>query len=299
MQQNSNDVSPSFDTSAINYSIQSQNTSAVALGESKPTEMEPMVHQSLITAIDFAVPNTEVDGEMIAEKPEVSSKRKMARTTVKDKSATTAVSSSKRTKLGAVESKANSKDAFVGKSVAFGVSSDAGKELIIEFGKKWKADAICYHLDSSNGHIVGTIVRKSRGLGKKKNDEITYDVVWEFSSLGESNVPFSFLLDAHKEAEKLLKRRVKINKKNKVRNDSAKDASALKSLHAVSDDEVEMEAAESDFSASTDDDEGIDNDGMMDELDWFLFGSSESNLFTKCHDVDDNIAEEEMPNANN
>jgi len=200
VQQNDNDVPQSFDTSAINYSIKSSNTSAVALGESKPTEIEPMVHQSLITAIDFAVPNTEVDGEMIAEKPKVSGKRKMARTTVKDKSAATTVSSSKRAKLGAGKSKATSKDPFVGKSVAFGVSSDAGKELITEFGKKWIADAICYHLDSSNGHIVGTIVRKSRGLGKKKNDEITYDVVWEFSSLGESNVPFSLLLDAHKEA---------------------------------------------------------------------------------------------------
>jgi hypothetical protein len=61
-------------------------------------------------------------------------------------------------------------------------------------------------LDSTNGHIIGTIVRKGRGIGKRKNEEVTYDVVWEFSSLGETKVPFSFLLDIHKEEEKLLRR---------------------------------------------------------------------------------------------
>ncbi len=66
----------------------------------------------------------------------------------------------------------------------------------------------------------------------------------------------------------------------------------MKSLQAISDDEVEMEATESDFSVSTDDNDGIDNDGLMDELDWFLFASSESNLFIKCHDEDDNMAED-------
>jgi hypothetical protein len=47
------------------------------------------------------------------------------------------------------------------------------------------------------------LLEKSRDTVKKKNDKVTYDVVWEFLSLEESNVPFSMLLDAHKEAEKL------------------------------------------------------------------------------------------------
>ena len=43
----------------------------------------------------------------------------------------------------------------------------------------------------------------------------------------------------------------------------------MKSLHAVSDDEVEMEAPESDSSVSSDDCDGLDKDGMMDDLDCF------------------------------
>ena len=45
-------------------------------------------------------------------------------------------------------------DPFIGKAVAFGVKSDAGSEFVKEFGKKWVPDAICYHLDATNGRTV-------------------------------------------------------------------------------------------------------------------------------------------------
>ncbi len=41
----------------------------------------------------------------------------------------------------------------------------------------------------------------------------------------------------------------------------------MKSFHAISDFEVEMEVPENDYSVSSDDGEGVDNDGMMDDLD--------------------------------
>ncbi len=102
------------------------------------------------------------------------------KTMVNDTSATAAVSSTKHAKRRVAVAHTLSKDPFVGKSVAFGVNSDVGKEFISLLGKKWVAKAICYHLDSTHGHIVRTIVKKSRCIGKKKNDKAAYDVVWGF-----------------------------------------------------------------------------------------------------------------------
>ncbi len=93
------------------------------------------------------------------------------------------------------ESKVND-DPFIGKPVAFSTNSDVVKELKKECGKRWSGEAICYHLDNKFGHVVGVVMRKSRGIGSRRgtNGESTYDVAWEFSALGETLVTFGFLL---------------------------------------------------------------------------------------------------------
>jgi len=106
-------------------------------------------------------------------------------------------------------------DPFVGKGVAFGCNSDFRKTLIKDFGKKWVPDAVCYHLDGKAGHVVGTVMRKSRGLGKRNGNETNYDVVWEFSALAETNVPYSYLLEGNKEADGLMMCRKKLQVEGK------------------------------------------------------------------------------------
>ena len=99
-------------------------------------------------------------------------------------------------------------------------------------------------------------MRKSRGIGKNHHNQINYDVAWEFSSFGESNIPYSHLLDGNKEADKLLRSRSKMKSSTSVSGDKAKGASrkdhdrkkesdnrVLKlrdTLCKISDDEAEM-----------------------------------------------------------
>jgi hypothetical protein len=54
-------------------------------------------------------------------------------------------------------------------------------------------------------------MRKSRGIGSRSKDGLgKYDVVWEFSSLGETAVSFTFLLEGHITAQKLMTERQKM-----------------------------------------------------------------------------------------
>jgi hypothetical protein len=118
-------------------------------------------------------------------------------------------------------------DPFVDKAVAFRCNSEFGKQLIKEFRKKWVEEAVCYHLDTKVGHLVGTVMQKSRGVGKNQRYQINYDVVWEFSSLGETNVPYSHLLDGNKVAEKLLRSQSKMKSSISVggdKNDASRRA---------------------------------------------------------------------------
>jgi len=123
--------------------------------------------------------------------------------------------------------------------------------LINDFGRKWVPDAVCYHLDGKAGHVVGTVMRKIRGLGKRNGNETNYGVVWEFSTLGETNVPYSYLLEGNKETDRLMMQRKKMiggRKKRKTMNERQwlKD-----NLCMPSDDEKEMKAPDSDESISS------------------------------------------------
>ncbi len=53
-------------------------------------------------------------------------------------------------------------DPFVGKTVAFGRNSTVGSSLVHHLGNKFDESGICYDLDNSDGHIVGTVLRKNR-----------------------------------------------------------------------------------------------------------------------------------------
>ncbi len=89
-----------------------------------------------------------------------------------------------------------STDPFIGKCVAFGCNTTVGVELSSDFGKNWTSDAICYHLDQTAGHIVGSVMHKSRGIGSRTKDGgMKYDVAREFSSLGETSVDIRGLLE--------------------------------------------------------------------------------------------------------
>ncbi len=71
MQQDTNDLIQSFDTSAVQYNtndfFSSFDTSAVSQAEPNLAIAEPMVHQCLITALDSALPFDKDDDIVMAE----------------------------------------------------------------------------------------------------------------------------------------------------------------------------------------------------------------------------------------
>ena len=63
--------------------------------------------------------------------------------------------------------------------------------------------------------MIWKVETESRGLGKRNGNETNYDVVWEFSALAETNVPYSYLLEGNKEADGLMMRRKKLQVEGK------------------------------------------------------------------------------------
>ncbi len=180
----------------------------------------------------------------------------------KAKAATATKSMPTKSKRGA-KTKASSTlaDPFDGKAIAFRCNGGFGEQLFKEFRKKSVEEAVCYHLDAKVGHLVGTAMWKRKGIGKTHHNQINYDVVWEFSSLGETNVPYSHLLDGNKVAETLLRSRSKLKSSISVGGDK-KDASCKDHVHkkeafgcdsrilkvrdnlcTISDDEAEMKVS--------------------------------------------------------
>jgi hypothetical protein len=63
-------------------------------------------------------------------------------------------------------------------------------------------------LGANRGHIVGTVMWRSRGIGSKSKEGLEkYDVVREYTALGVTSVLFTHLLDGHITAQTLLKTR--------------------------------------------------------------------------------------------
>jgi cytochrome c biogenesis protein ResB len=140
-------------------------------------------------------------------------------------------------------------DPFIGKLVAIDLSSDYGKELMVMFGFKLMYDAVNFEMNSDAGHILGTVMRKH-------NKTNCYEVVWQFTSLGETTVPLSAVLDGHKEAERLSHTRQSSSTKAKakaIRGKKVNKDNIDALLKELSEDEEEKGALSSDGSVSDDD----------------------------------------------
>jgi hypothetical protein len=105
----------------------------------------------------------------------------------------------------------NEEDPFINVAVAFSPNLDLCQQLIRgEWEKKWSTNAICYQLDEDVGHIVGRIIRKTKCTGRKKTQSVSYNVTWEYSYPGISEVPYKYVLDGNKVGEKLMEIRSNI-----------------------------------------------------------------------------------------
>jgi hypothetical protein len=67
--------------------------------------------------------------------------------------------------------------------------------LIASFGSKWVDAAICKALDLVHGHIVGVVMRKTKARIRNRKATVAYDIAWEHTSLGESSMSSSYLLN--------------------------------------------------------------------------------------------------------
>jgi hypothetical protein len=132
-------------------------------------------------------------------------------------------------------------DPFIGKPVAFGRNTTIGNHLIKQFGEKFDERGICFDLDSTSGHIVGTVMRINKQPKSKKQVTTNYNVVWEFTAFGETDLALTVLLDGQKEGDKLIAKRIH-NRSKKSGRPKKSDASKLKfikeNLSKVSDDEA-------------------------------------------------------------
>jgi len=76
-----------------------------------------------------------------------------------------------------------------------------------QLGNKFDESGICYDLDNCDGHIVRTVLRKNKLPKSSKQIAANYNVIWEFTTFGESDLAGIVLLDGQKEGEKILKKR--------------------------------------------------------------------------------------------
>jgi hypothetical protein len=135
---------------------------------------------------------------------------------------------------------------------------------MVTFGFKLPYDAVNFEINTDAGHILGTIMRKHNKTNR-------YEVVWQFTSLGETIVPLSAVLDGHKEAERLSHVRQSSSTKAKAKNKAIWGKKVNKEnidalLRELSDDEEEKGAPSSDGSVTDDDDHESEEDS-----DWELF----------------------------
>jgi hypothetical protein len=156
-------------------------------------------------------------------------------------------------------------DPFVGKLVAFWLGGTTGKQLMVQLGYKLTFDAVCFELNDEAGHLLGTVMRVM-----KVNKGSSYTVVWEYSALGETVLPLSAILEGHKEAELLTKKRLGASRASphkplRVRRSSKFNTDVVKEqLQCMSDDESLGEAPTSDDSMSSEDDDAAKYDSNDD-----------------------------------
>lgn len=101
--------------------------------------------------------------------------------------------------------KGDDEDPFIGARVAFHLAKETGKWLTAEFSNKLQYEAVCFDLDDTVGHIIRMVMRHH----KRSRKTINYQVIWEYTALGESILSLSEVLECYKEAEKLDNKRMK------------------------------------------------------------------------------------------
>ena len=94
-------------------------------------------------------------------------------------------------------------DPIVGTLLTYHCNSLNGQQIKLAFGKSWDPAAICYQLDATEGHIVGSVMCKVKGNTKKQKEMNKYDVAWEFTALGVSSLDLPIILEGHNEGKKL------------------------------------------------------------------------------------------------
>ncbi len=133
----------------------------------------------------------ETKADNINDKEKINITKRMTTSTVHNMNQSTSGSKSKRTRSSKNSTnESGGKDPFFGTHVAFSLAKETGKKLICELGKKFIYDAVCFDLDNTAGHIVGIVMRHQKGTKGKG-----YQVVWEYSGLGESCLPLADILE--------------------------------------------------------------------------------------------------------
>jgi hypothetical protein len=178
-------------------------------------------------------------------------------------------------------------DPFIGKPVAIDLSHPYGKQLMVEFGFKLTFEAVCFELNNEAGHLPGTVMRQI-----KHNKTNRYQVVWQFTALGETALPLSAVLDGHKEAERLtIVRKAKspsvVGKASRLKRE--KQTEHL--LTCMSDDEEET-------GAPSGDDSSYSNDEQYDSYlsDWDILDNCEP-MFGGKDDNKPNVKSSEISNS--
>ncbi len=180
-------------------------------------------------------------------------------------------------------------DPFIGKTIAIDLSSDYGKHLMVEFGFKLTFESVCFDLNNEAGHLLGTVMRQI-----KHNKTMRYQVIWQYTALGESALPLSAVLEGHKESERLhMMRSTKSNpglaKALREKRDSNKPMDHL--LTRLSDDEEGKGAPSSDESCCL-----VDEQDDSDVSDWDIFEDC-APIFGGNEDDKPNIKGTEVANS--
>jgi hypothetical protein len=150
----------------------------------------------------------ETKADNINDKEKLNITKRKTSSAVHNKNQSTIGSKPKRTKSSKISTnESGGKEPFFGMHVAFSLGKETGKRLICELGNKLIYDAVCFDLDDTASHIVGIVMRHQKGTKGKG-----YQVVWEYSALGESCLTLAEILEGHKEAEMLMVKRSKLIK---------------------------------------------------------------------------------------
>jgi len=99
-------------------------------------------------------------------------------------------------------------DPLVGKTVAFARYTPVCMSLISQLGQKFDEKGVCYDLDWKEGHIVGTVLQQNKSPPKSKKNVITnYNVIWEYTAFGDTDLAAIVLVDGEKVGQRLVRKR--------------------------------------------------------------------------------------------